>query len=77
MLADATAKSLNWNMRLLRRQVGRRAVALWDYAKLLPHVGDGGCDHHAVKLDAVAAAPRGWAKHCGTLGLSKAAASHG
>ena len=77
VLADATAKSLNWNVRMLRRQVGRRAVALWDYAKLLPHMGDGGCGHQVVNLGAVAVAPQGWAKHCGTLGLSKAAASHG
>ena len=58
MLADATAKSLNWNMRMLRRLVGRRAVALWGYVKLLPHVGDGGCDHQVVKLDVVAVAPK-------------------
>ena len=77
MLADATAKPLNWNMRLLRRQVGRRTVALWDSAKLLPHVGECGCDHQVAKLDAMAVAPQGWAKHCGTLGLGKAAASHG
>ena len=52
-------------------------MALWDLAKLLPHMGDGGLGHQVEKLDVVAVAPQGWAKHCGALGLSKAAASHG